>query len=385
MSILQNFTGRAITYYPAELHESKEWYISYYVLNPYTNKMIRRKVKVNRIKSITERRKFAREIIVSVNNKLSTGWNPFIEQDTTRTFVKYKDAIKDYFTAKRKELKKISTDDYNFFVKRLNEWINRRNPDIYLGEITDIIAVDFMLYVKALPSIGNRSYNNHLAFYRTLWNWFVAWKYCKVNPFTSIPKINKKLIQKKRKYIERHELQRLVSFLEKENTLYLAACMLCYYCLLRPDDLSELRLSSFDFTRNLVFIRMEETKNKHDSYRVIPISLEKYLLAIDWGKLSPNDYIFSHRTKFTSGAKKLDSREFARYWADVIRPACGFGMEKQFYGLKDTGITNLMADGVSPGYVQGQADHSSLEVTNKYNHTKTPDGYRQLRELAKDI
>ena len=88
MSILQNFIARAATYYPAELHENKECYISYYVLNPYNNRMIRRRVKVNRIKSITARRKFAREIVVAINQKLSSGWNPFIEQDTTRTFIK---------------------------------------------------------------------------------------------------------------------------------------------------------------------------------------------------------------------------------------------------------------------------------------------------------
>ena len=122
MSLLQNFLNRTVTYYPAELHETKEWYISYYVLNPYTNKMVRCRVKVNRVKSITARRKFAREIIISINQKLSTGWNPFIEQDTTRSFIKYKDAVSAYFKAKAKELQTVSIGDYNSFVKRLDEW-----------------------------------------------------------------------------------------------------------------------------------------------------------------------------------------------------------------------------------------------------------------------
>jgi len=112
MSLLQNFLNREISYYPAELHENKIWYITYYVLNPYTNRMTQRRVKINRVKSITARRKFAREIVVAINKKLSTGWNPFIEQDTTRTFVKYKDAVTAYFTAKSKELQKISIRVY---------------------------------------------------------------------------------------------------------------------------------------------------------------------------------------------------------------------------------------------------------------------------------
>jgi len=47
-----------VKYVPAELHENKEWYISYYVINPATNCLKRKVIKLNRIKSITKRRRF---------------------------------------------------------------------------------------------------------------------------------------------------------------------------------------------------------------------------------------------------------------------------------------------------------------------------------------
>ena len=81
----------------------------------------------------------------------------------------------------------------------------------------------------------------------------------------------------------------------------------------------------------------------------------------------------------------LNPREISRYWSKTIRPNCGFGMDLQFYSLKDTGITNMIADGISPVYVQGQADHSSLSVTEKYTHKQTPESFEQIRKLSREI
>jgi hypothetical protein len=77
-----------VKYVPAELHENKEWYISYYVLHPETNNLKRKVIRLNRMKSITARRKWAKEIVRDLNIKLSTGWNPYFEQEASRGFSK---------------------------------------------------------------------------------------------------------------------------------------------------------------------------------------------------------------------------------------------------------------------------------------------------------
>lgn len=67
-----------LSFKPAELYEGKEWFVSYYVINPATEQLHRKKIKLNRIKSITERRKFANKIIQDLNKQLYAGWNPFL-------------------------------------------------------------------------------------------------------------------------------------------------------------------------------------------------------------------------------------------------------------------------------------------------------------------
>ena len=65
------------------------------------------------------------------------------------------------------------------------------------------------------------------------------------------------------------------------------------------------------------------------------------------------------------------SREIARFWNDVVRPGCEFSMDLQFYSLKDTGISNMAESGIPLTFVQQQADHSSVAVTEIYiSHSK---------------
>ncbi len=75
-----------LDYLPAELRENKEWHVRYYVKNPSTNKLHVKKVKINRIKKITERRKYGKKLAVEINKKLETGWNPFLEHEAAKSF-----------------------------------------------------------------------------------------------------------------------------------------------------------------------------------------------------------------------------------------------------------------------------------------------------------
>ena len=54
---------------------------------------------------------------------------------------------------------------------------------------------------------------------------------------------------------------------------------------------------------------------------------------------------------------------------------------RDVYSLKDLGITDMLAAGVSPAFVQGQADHSDLSITAVYAHTRTKAAYNELRNL----
>jgi integrase len=162
------------------------------------------------------------------------------------------------------------------------------------------------------------------------------------------------------------ELARLWSYLAGESPSKVALCMMCYACFIRPKELVLLRCGDVDLEKHVIHIDSKVAKNDHESFRTIPDDLIPVLRRLDLSE--PEHYLFSRSPgrDFSPGPVKECSREIARWWSDHVREACGFGLDLQFYSLKDTGITNMLGSGVPINLVQQQADHSSVAMTAIY-------------------
>jgi len=55
--------------YP-KLYTGKEWYVGFYAYDPSKGDMRRKKIKINHIESITQRRRFASGVIYRLSTKL---------------------------------------------------------------------------------------------------------------------------------------------------------------------------------------------------------------------------------------------------------------------------------------------------------------------------
>lgn len=188
---LPTTTNYKQNFYPARLTKGKIWYISYYVRNPYTDQLERFRIKVNRIKSIKERNLYCKKVIIEINNKLYSGWNPYIDENSSKMFTYLNDAIETYKKAKYKELESNSIRSYESFLTRFLDWLNEKHPSLYSGHFQKNHATSFMLYVKSLDSVGTSSYNNTLVYFRSVFNWLKKMDYVPENHFSSIDKIKK--------------------------------------------------------------------------------------------------------------------------------------------------------------------------------------------------
>lgn len=356
-----------IEYIPPKLTQGKIWYISYSCRHPLTGKMKRVRIKLNRIISINERKRIARELIASLDLKLKMGWNPFVEAAAPNGYETMSSALARFIEVKEKENEENSMRSYRSFIKTFRKWLEGKGfgtESYYACSFTETDAISFMDSIEA--SVSPRTYNNYLLFYRTLFNWMKERKYISGNPFDNIRKKSKKLTSKIRRMFTQEELDSLIIFLEKENIQYLVIVLLCYCCFIRPKEIALLKCGDINTGKQLVHIRSEIAKNDNDSYRTIPDSIMKYIASLD---LSHPDYYLFAKNKgydFSPGTKPVSSRKLAKFWSDAVRPACGFPMELQFYSLKDTGITNMVSSGIALTSVQQQADHSSIAMTSIY-------------------
>jgi len=357
--------GDIIDYIPATLSESpSRWYIYYYVKHPGSGEFVRKQIRLGRIRRLSDRRIFAQKVIIEINKKLAAGWNPFIEEESPRAFYKLFEAL-DRFIKDKRNLRYDSLRAYNSEVKLLKEFLEERNQeDIYCSLFDSRLANIYMEHVWNSRSIGATRYNNILAFGVLVFNWMMEKGYVKQNPFSKIRK--KKNGSKTRIMdIDQKFRKKIREYLSKKNRPFHVAVMFAFNSLLRPKEISYIRVGDIDLKRQVIHVPGNIAKNHNARYAPIPDVMLPYLKELlDSVHIARKTwYIFS--THFRPGPVHRDPREIDRYWTD-LRKTLRLPKELQFYSLRDAGIIQMLRDGRSPKEVMEAADHSSIEVTNKY-------------------
>lgn len=355
-------------YIPARLCEGKEWVIVWYVKSPLTGKMVRYRKKVNRIKQISKRRAAAKSLMAGINERLAIGWNPEVSAIAPRATTKLNDALDMFLKVKQKESEGNSMRSYRSFISTFRSWMQSVGipNDVYVCSITSDVAMRMMDDIEARQNIGARTYNNYLCFFKLLFNWMIERDYISDNPFDKIHRKPKKLTKKKRRVMTDAELNTLFEFLGRTNRNYLCMTLLCYCCFLRPKEIVSLKCADIDLIRQTVHIKEDVAKNDNDSYRTIPDVIVPILRELDLSNGCLYLFGGSGNYNFAPSDIQVCSRKLAKYWDCYVRPACKFGKDLQFYGLKDSGVTKMLTEKIPINLVQKQADHSSVAMTAIY-------------------
>lgn len=91
-----------VAYTPPKLYVGVEWYIGFMAFDPAVGRMRRKKIKLNHIAKIGERRLYARDLINRLSEQLRRGWNPWIERESALSYVSIDDAINHFFQMQKK-------------------------------------------------------------------------------------------------------------------------------------------------------------------------------------------------------------------------------------------------------------------------------------------
>jgi integrase len=361
---------------PAQLYNKSDWYVQYKVVNPYTNKLTIKKCRLNRIKSITERKRYAKKLINTINEKLYSGWNPFLEEEAPKAFTILTTAADYFYKVKSKELRPDSLRSYRSMLNWLSTWlIDNKLNDIYIISFTKQQALQIMKDSYDIKDLNNKTYNNYLRFYTTLWNWFIEQGYCKTNAFAGVK--SKKQETKDRTLIPEATRAEIKQYFKANNKQMYIVSLLVFHTLLRPKEITFLKQEHFDFENQIIRIPGTVAKNHNMRIATIPDVILGDLIQFNFNNSMPQDYIFGIRGLSTS--KKMDPREFTRDWSKM-RESLKLNKTMKLYSLRDSGIVQLLIDGVSPDEVMKQADHSSLDITTVYIKHANPTGSLQIKE-----
>ena len=368
----------AANYLPAVLKTNQSgWLIEYYVENPQTQILTRKKIKLqrllNRYPTKTEAKKHINNIIVALNMKLSTGWNPYFIGEDSRLYTPLKEVVEKYKEEVKRNTRPVTYRAYCLFLDIFSQWLEKHTPNIYSSMITHALVVKFMDYVynerkgSKGENVSNSTYNNYIKQGSAFFSWLVDKCFCKENHFSKIK--SKKTEEKRRILIPEEVRERITEYLHANNPNYLLVLKLIYNSLLRPKEIRELQISDLSLAKGVITIRKEVAKNGKE--RIVPMTPD---LIDDFTKLNlqnyaSNCYIFGENMQPCK--KKLADAKMYRYWAKM-RDELQLPKEMQLYSLRDSGMTEMLKRGIDPLSVKQLADHHSLRMTAIYTNHADP-------------
>ena len=157
-------------------------------------------------------------------------------------------------------------------------------------------------------------------------------------------------------------------------------CLLAFHVLIRPKELMGIKIKDIDTKKQTIFIPAQTAKNGSDRIGTIPNYMIEMFRKMEIEKIDPSWYLFSE--DFKPGKVKVDSRKIAKRW-EKLRKDLKLPLSIKFYSLRDSGIIQMLEDGISAEYVRQQADHSSLDMTTIYSKHARPDGIEQIKNKSR--
>ncbi len=355
-----------IGYTLPKLHTGKNWYIDFKAYDPLEQKMKRKKYMLDGIDKVTERKKRATETIASLTNRLRSGWNPWADTSNSRQYTHVIDVIQLYHKYisklyKSNVFKETTYLDYKKRINMLSEYNQKRlTPIIYIYQFDKTYVSDFLDYILIDRDSSARTRNNYRNWLSSFSTWLLEKQYIDKNPVEDIKSLAEE--EKKRNALLPKDLQKLRAYLQDTNPSFLLLCQFEYYTLIRPNELSNIRLCDIYLKEQKVFIPSSISKNRKNGMVGLNDTLIKSMIDLNIFDHDSDCYLFGK--DFQPNKEKSSARSYRTYF-NKIREELKFPDSYQFYSLKDSGIRDL-ANSEGIVIARDQARHADISTTNKY-------------------
>ncbi len=360
-NFLSGNVSELVGYTYPKLHKGKDWYVDFYARDPATNKMKRKKYWITSELRVSEKLRRATEIINVISKQLMEGWNPWVTNDESRGFVHFENCLERYSEYVDRMDRKRTRQSYSSKVNILKDFIaTQSNPIKYAYQFDVTFCTDFIDWIFLDRESSPRTRNNYRGWLYSLAEFLIARKHIKTNPVEHIRVMPEH--EKFRKDLTPQMLKQMATHLNKVDKPFYLACLMQYYTLIRPGEMSNLKIGDISIKKQSIFVSKDFSKNHKDA----EVGLNKIVikLMLDLGIFNyPNDY-YLFGSKFMPSKDKYGAYQFNVRWK-TMRKALNWDDCYQFYSLKDSGIRDLAnAQGVV--VARDQARHSDISTTNKY-------------------
>lgn len=377
-----------VSYRAAQLFTgSSTWYLEYYVWNP--NKMhgapLEKKRKklirdLKPFKTIREKKAMANEICHKLNQKLASGWNPYLENTAPKGFCTVEKALLEwllnYKHHKRGDTVAWAENKVKFF---LNWYGREKSQRSFIVSFDKYMASAFIDHVYIERDNGIRTRTNYLDLFTQIFKWLEAKGYVSNNPFNKIERIKQRGRKKKIRTVINKEYPKLINgYFAENHPGYLYVMNYLYLCLIRRTEMTKLKVGDVDLKNQIIYVSGDVAKNGKERWATIPNSFMDKMKQLQLDQY-PKDYYLLSSNEFYPGKEPIKPKRISSVWA-WMRKKIGLDKTNQFYSLRDTGVIKYLERGVDNKSLKDHADWQDYAMIGVYADHLTAKAIPSIQE-----
>jgi integrase len=255
---------------------------------------------------------------------------------------------------------------YNWCSKVFIDWLKEHHlANQPMRKITSDNIADFFHYIGRDKDLDRPTCEKYFLNLRQLFNYAKRRGELEIIPFDNIVYPRKKKDQGA-DVIQADDMKILLPEIKKCDTQLYLACMIQYYCFIRPGkELRLLKVGDINLNNGLIVIRQENAKNKLRQTVTMPQQLIDICIEYGIDKADKTLFIFGNKKRFGT---KACSVNMLRWRFNKVRDRLMMSKGYKFYSWKHTGASRLHLSGISMRELMDQLRHSKLEATQHYVH-----------------
>lgn len=346
----------------------KHWYVYFYYRNPETGKYDTTskfdfKHGINRFKTVSERKKFGKNLCEVYRDLLKQGWNPYVNNKPDPVLMKSNLTVQEGFKMaldnKKSEWTENTARDMDF---RITGFLNFAKTQAFAGmQLQELTARHIVAFLNHLATKGesNTSINNYRACISAIIGKLVGDGELQYNFVRDIPKRKSKPL--KNKPYTPDQVKNIKEYLEANDQKLLFYLKFICYAFLRNSEIVRLKVGDIDLSQDLFTVRTKtETRA---TVRIIP-QLKKELEKINLHKYSPDDFLFTDGD--TPGPWEATEKQKTDHYGwrfRAVKAHFNFKNEYGIYSLRHTFAVDLYNAFIKQGLTTVEAELKMLPIT----------------------
>jgi integrase len=253
---------------------------------------------------------------------------------------------------------------YNWCSKVFIDWLKENHlANQPMRKITSDNITNFFFYLGRERDLDRPTCEKYFLNLRQLFYYARKKGELEIIPFDNVIYPRKKKEQGA-DVIQVDDLKILLPEIQRVDPQLYLACMIQYYCFIRPGkELRLLKIGDIDLHNGLIVIQQFNAKNKLRQSVTMPQQLIDICYTYGIDKADKSLYVFGKRKVFNTRAVSVN---MLRWRFNNIRDSLGMSKGYKFYSFKHTGASRLHLSGISMRELMDQLRHTKLEATQHY-------------------